>query len=106
MTRSNFPRFRAFSTVVSKRMIMCSPSVETLSALAEKSPKKTQQESSGPPRLQEECVLEPDKESGQEKNNKLNSSWPKMARLGPSFDPKIPPKKVYVGPLFAFFPRK
>ena len=27
------------------------------------------------------------------KNNELNFSWSKMARLGPPFDPKIPPKK-------------
>ena len=34
------------------------------------------------------------------KNNKLNFLWPKMARLGPPFDAKNPPEKVYVGPIF------
>ena len=29
-------------------------------------------------------------------NNKLNVLWPKMARLGPPFGPKIPPERVYV----------
>ena len=37
----------------------------------------------------------------------LNFLWPKMGRLGPSsWTPKIPPEKVYVGPLFALFPQE
>ena len=39
-----------------------------------------------------------------DKKNKLNLLWPKMACWDPIFDPKIPLKRVYVGPLFVLFP--
>ena len=38
------------------------------------------------------------------KNNKLNFLWPKMARLGPPFDTKIPPKKFMWVPFLRSFP--
>ena len=43
---------------------------------------------------------------GKRKNNKLNFLWPKMARLGPRFQPQNPHEKVYVGPFFVSFPTK
>ena len=44
---------------------------------------------------------------GQEKNNKLNLLWPKMARWDPLFDPwNSLCKSLYVGPFLAFFPGK
>ena len=38
------------------------------------------------------------------KSNKLNFLWPKMARLGALFDPKIPPKKFMWVPVLRPFP--
>ena len=46
-----------------------------------------------------------EKSTGRTKN-KLNSLWPKMARLDPLVDPRDPLEKVYVDPSFAFFLRK
>ena len=40
------------------------------------------------------------------KNSKLNFCGRKRPVWYPVFGPKIPPEKVYVGPFFAFFPRK
>ena len=58
--------------------------------------------------VQESHVLRaiPHEDKGRKKSNKLNFLWPKMPRLGPLFDPKNPPEKVYVGPFLASFLRK
>ena len=41
---------------------------------------------------------------GTEKTINKTSWWPKMARLGAHYHPKIPPKKVFVGPFLRSFP--